>query len=371
VGGFLRGRHGLDEDAIGIALKGLLPVLQDVDPEDPYTQADIERLARSAGRYEAAKPQDFSPAGWKSYLDIETSVPLGEWWWHSFVPKGELVMLFGKGGIGKSSLISKLASDVLQKGGSFGFSGIEEPFLRFATRAVLGASDLTTEQLGNLVDIGNQWKFPTDAPKLRDALELRRVDVLYFDSIYGHFEGLEGLNMAERARHCLAPLSAIAQELGVTIVCTFHENKAGDFLGSVEMVNVARIVLKATREKGKDLKLAVHKTNFTEPEYALNFTGALMPGRSIEGETWKERNEEGEIVDLEMFVVTDKYKSTGKEEKEPEEDPRYQGIRELLDSGLSQVKVAEQLGLPRSTLQSILSRGGKIAYTSHIVTGNL
>lgn len=362
LAGWLRGRYAFSESAIAKVLhKGPLQALQDVDPTRPYTQDDLKRIAHSIARKDAVHANvSLSPSGWESYTDIDTMMPLNDWWIYRFVPKNELVMLYGKGGIGKSSLASYIASEVIRSGKTIGFAGIEEPFLRFATRAALAYPDATEIALNGLINIGSTWQFPRDAVALREALLVRPLDVVYFDSIYGHFEAVEGLNTAERARHCLAPLAAIAQELGVTIVCTFHENKAGDFLGSVEMVNVARIVLHATREKDQDLKLTVKKTNFTEPDHSLSFSGALIPGRSRDGEPWEEKNEHGEIVPLELFIIQERRKSTGAVEYEEQTDPRWEKILPYIQQGLPHVWIAKELDIPRSTLQDIINREGKI-----------
>lgn len=362
LAGWLRGRHGLSEEAILRVLhKGPLQALQDVDPTRPYTLADIQRIAHSIAKKEATQADiGLSPAGWESYTDIDTTMPLNDWWMYRFIPKNELVMLYGKGGIGKSSLLSYVAYLVAKEKKKIGFSGIEEPFLRFATRAALADKDITEEMLAGLINIGSQWQFPRDANALREALLICPLDVLYFDSIYGTFEAMDGLNTAERARHCLAPLAAIAQELGVTIICTFHENKAGDFLGSVEMVNVARIVLHATREKDADLKLTVKKTNFTEPDHALSFSGSLIPGCSRDGSPWLEKNEDGEVVPLELFVITDRRKSTGDTEREEQDDPRWPVIQEYLDQGYSIREIATTIDIAKSTVQDIITKRGKI-----------
>ena len=367
---------GLDAPTIAKTQLNMLPLLDEYDHTNPYTYEVLKRRAQSAiSTMEVHKPEslNLSPEGWCSMLDTDTSQSLTTWWIYGFVPKKELVMVYGKGGIGKSTFASWLASLVASKDQTIGFCGVEEPFKRFGIRSYLADTGIPREKLGNIIDIGNQWRFPRDADRLREALTIRPLDVIYFDSIYSHFEPMEGLNMAEKTRTCLAPLAAICQEMGVTIVCVFHENKAGDFLGSVEVVNVARVVLRMSREGEGPLKVGVHKTNFSQPEYKINFHGELMNAVSLDGEPWLEENEYGEVMPLKLFVIKGYTKSTGEDEVERAIDPRWESIKSLLDQGHTQVSVSKELGIARSTLYGIISRKGLIASnkTTHIDINNI
>jgi hypothetical protein len=360
----LRGTEGLSEDAILQYLRrGPLAILEGVDTSNPYTDEDLRRIAQSAGRYVAEKPLELieEDINWRSALDIDTNHPLEEWYLYNFLPKGELVLQYGAGGIGKSTWMSYIASLMIDKGITFGFSGSEEPFDRFTVRTHLSNRNLAKPKFGNLFDIGNHWKFPRDAAKLREKLETCRLDILYFDSIYSHFEMTDSFsNAAEKTRACLSPLASIAQELGITIIGTFHENKASEYLGSTEMLNVSRVVLQASRSGEGPLKIKVRKTNFNQPDYSLNMLGEYEKAESLDGNPWMEVNEDGIVSQKELYVVKRHEKSTGDDETvfelPPEKVERNSKVQELLDQGLSVRAIEKELGIPKSTVSDIKNK---------------
>jgi hypothetical protein len=355
-----RGQADLSEDAISRLLRrGPLAVLQDVDSSKPYEDTDLARIARSAGRYAPAntlEDSSLAPSTWKAYTDLDTRLPLKDWHLYNFIPQNELTLVYGNGGIGKSSFASWLVSQILDKDKKVGFAGVEEPFLRFGARASLSVAD--RDCMRNLLDIGNTWRFPDDESKLRDALEEFPLDVLYFDSIYSHFGNVQG-HEGVRARVCLSPLASIAQEMGVTVIGTFHENKAGDIMGSVEMQNVCRVLLHAKRSKGTPFQLSVKKTNFTEPGYALQFNGNIQPATSLDNEPWLEKDEQGNTVPVKLFVI-DGYLKIG---DDAESDEQVYNLDEIVDSTSSKVKklleenptytvreMADMIGVKKSTI---------------------
>jgi hypothetical protein len=309
LGGFLRARHGLSETGLATAMRvAAQHLLQDVDPARPYTDVDFTRLARSCAKLEAATPDvgPLAPETWVSGGSVDLVRKPVEWIVRHFVPRGELVMLFGAGGKGKSSWLSWLAAEEtrLRADGRVAFFGVEEPFSRFLWRAVLAGAD--RERLFAPLD-ASRMLFPRDAPALRRAIELSRCSLVIVDSIYTHFEAVAGLNTAERARRSLGPLAEIAQQTGCTIVGNFHENKSGDYLGSTEMGNVGRMLLHAQRPGAGPLTIEVSKTNFVDPGYRLAFGGRTVPARDpLSGAIQYERLENGTLVPLE-FVIPERW----------------------------------------------------------------
>lgn len=302
VAGFLRRNWGMSEGGIAKHLPQLLPALDGYDPMRPYTTHDMERIARSASRLDLPQPTagPLVPENWLTGDNIDLVGPPVEWWLRHFVPKGELVMLFGKGGIGKSSWASWFASEVTRLGGSFVFFGVEEPFKRFLWRAVLSGAD--RKHLFSPADAG-RIRLPRDMDMLKRAISISGAQVVYFDSIMSHFEHLQGLNIAERTRLCLAPLAEIAQETGATVICVFHENRAGEFMGSAEMENVGRYVLGAKREAKGPLTIEVTKTNFVQPDYKLSYTAKTVKAIDpLTGKVQYERLEDGTLAPYELTI---------------------------------------------------------------------
>lgn len=296
-------RRGFTKDAILSMLMGIVNSgVVEMVPGSEYSLHDLDRLARQAARYEPEYDiSHLHDEAWVCATDINLVGPPIRWWVRGFVPRAELVMLYGKGAVGKSSFASWLASEVTRKGGKFLFVGVEEPFTRFAARAIIGEGK---RELLFTMPNATSFQLPRDAEKLRDQIVLAQANVVYFDSIYSHFPSGGGDNAAERARRCLGPLAEIAQDTGCTIVATFHENKMGQYLGSTEMLNVPRYVLKATRGVGP-LRISVDKTNLFDPGYVMQLDARdevfMDPATGIEQ---LEENDEGKLVPMTIKVLS-------------------------------------------------------------------
>ena len=304
--GYLR-RKGFTGEAIVRALNAIVDSgLVEQPPGREVTQRDTARIARSVSKY---APGDdlgellgpIAADAWVCGSTVQLVGPPKRWWVRGFVPQSELVMLYGRGGVGKSSFASWLAAEVTCKGATFVYAGVEEPFERFLMRAVLMGAD---RSLIYSIPHASALVLPRDVPGLRAALETAKTGVLYFDSIYSHFATSKGENTAERARRCLGPLAEMAQETGTTVIGVFHENKAGDYLGSVEMVNVARYVLKATRDRNKPMKIAVDKTNIWDPRCMMTFEGREVKAVDPQsGDVQLEEQADGTLGPLMVTIV--------------------------------------------------------------------
>ena len=241
--------------------------------EYPWGAKEALNVAQSARRnFE----RDLDPGalivnGWTSLSDMRLVRPPFRWWVYGFIPVAELVMLYAKKARGKSTVMAWVAAQVTQQDGRFGFIGIEEPPWRFGLRAVMMGAD-RTKMIA--LDDATTLKLPRDSDKLRQAIELQKLDFLYFDAIYEHFPaGRSGENLAERTRHALSPLAVAAQHLGCTIVGTFHENKKGESLGSTEMENVGRVLLHLKRRTGSPDMYIYPISNLGADDEVLHFHG--------------------------------------------------------------------------------------------------
>lgn len=360
---WLRGSYGLSEPVIKQVLhKGPLEALQGTDRSNPYSESDCLRIAHSAASYAPemrAVEFQLVDGEWRTALDLPEEQPITRWLMYNFIPQHELALQYGTGGIGKSTWVSWLAGILLKKGLKVGFSASEEPFERFANRTHMGHPDMPRELLGNLYDIGNRWVFPKDAEKMQRLLEKCHLDFLYFDSIYSLFDpSLKMPNLAEKARPVLTPLIQIAQECKIGILGTFHENKTGDFNGPKDMENIPRVMIHAT-SKSQKLNLQVHKTNFNDPTYALNMIGELRPEITHAGNPVLEENEQGDIVQRDLYVVTG-YQKVEKEytfelldDNKKERDFK---IMNLVSLGMSDREIEKELGIPKSTIGDIRRR---------------
>lgn len=298
-GGFMRHKN-YSEAFIAAALAGIVNSgVVEQPPGDEITAQDITRIARSVSKY---TPQvevgAIAASEWVCGSDVAIVGPPVKWWVRGFFPKDDFVTLFGASGVGKSSLASWLAAEVTKADGAFLFVGVEEPFRRFLGRAVLCDAGTRRERIF-AVPQASRLVLPRDVPKLREQVRLAGISFVYFDSIYAHFERIQGENMAERARRCLGPLAEMAQDMGITVVGVFHENKEGDYLGSTEMVNVSRVTLHAERAENQPLFLTVHTTNLWEPPYAMTFNADEVEMRDPStGEVQMEEVAPGEVVPM-------------------------------------------------------------------------
>jgi hypothetical protein len=86
---------------------------------------------------------------------------------------------------------------------------------------------------------------------------------------------------------------------------TFHTNKGGEYMGSTEMENVSRVLLKAVRANPQDpLTVFVRKSNFKHPDFGLQF--AFKESQVVDTETGEvqlEENQEGVLVPSKLSYV--------------------------------------------------------------------
>ena len=253
-------RKGLSQRGLETLVGGLLESGVVEQGESPKTASDVKRIARSAAKFEAEDAVLLAPPNVVFGNELPKVIAPRKWWVHGFFPKGELVAMYGKGGIGKSSLASWLACEVAKKGGRTMTFLVEEPFWRFMWRCRLGGLD--GEDMVCTYEGAGMFRLPRNVEALEKLIVDVGIDVVYFDSIYSHLEAPEGSNAAEKARMGLGPLGKLCERHGVTIVYTFHENKKGEMLGSTEMTAVARVGLHATRTEGGPMVVEVEKFEF-------------------------------------------------------------------------------------------------------------
>lgn len=157
----------------------------DQDPRRPFTQRDYDRIARSIARHPVGSPSYEVNASLVEILqgDYTSFVgPTARWWLRGFIPREELVMLFGPKASGKSTFGSWLAARVTQMGGTFLHVGVEEPYQRFLARAVLGGAARE-----RILGWKGPLKLPSGVEELRKQVQSHQVDIVYFDSIYSNF----------------------------------------------------------------------------------------------------------------------------------------------------------------------------------------
>lgn len=366
IAGFLR-RRGFAEDAIAVMLYGVMNsgVLEQDPAKPPYTAADARRLARSASTWDPGADNEVDaairPEAWVNGADVSLVEAPVTYWLRRFVPKAALVLMYGPGGIGKTSWVSWLTALVSQAGGKVLHVGIEDPFRLFLARAVLHGADRS--KFFSLQS-ASRLQFPRDAKKLYEAIIESGVDFVYLDSVYSHFGNVEGSPINERTRQSLGPLAEIAQITGCTIFGTFHENKGGTYMGSTEMVNVARCVLRASREERKPFRVKVDKTNDPAgpPDYFLEHEGIETVWTDpVTGETQMEEDDDGALTPIKLVLASAPKRvlksAVRLDEIEPSGDDgadKKEAIARLHAQGLTPREIGSEVGLTDRHIRRLL-----------------
>jgi energy-coupling factor transporter ATP-binding protein EcfA2 len=327
----------------------------DQDPRRPYTERDCRRIARSIAAHPAGDPS-FEIKRSRLVWDTPIVGEPADWWLHGFVPKGELVMLYGAKAAGKSTTGSWLSTVVTQAGGTFLHIGVEEPHARFRGRAVIGGA--VNSRLAGWVD---SFRLPHDVAELEELVTEHRIDFVYFDSIYSHFSAPRGTLENTRARGNLEPLAQMAQRTGATVLGSFHDRRSdGSYMGSTEMVNVARVVLKLTRPRGGSSRLAYEVGNYPEPGYELRLDAEeRVLTDPVTGEVQMERQRDGSLKPQKLRVVVAVEEipegGTSADLAEAGSVDHGQLARELSNDGLSSADIAGRLQLSVRAVKRFLS----------------
>jgi hypothetical protein len=277
---WLRGQYNLSEEAIETFLKrGPMSILKDYDPERPFTERELKRIARSAAGYDIEEKAILASSlrrgsDVREYDDDVRFILPG------FVPIGALTILYGDGKIGKSSWLSWLAARESKHANVIFIPSGEETFEQFVRRCRLnGAND------------SNLYEYVSDGPllpKRTAALEKAvstagNVSLIVIDALYSHFESSSGENEATRARSKLTPLAEFAREYNIAVVGTIHENAGGGLLGSREMRNVCRSMIHAVRKGKGPLTIWSEGANAWSPDYGVTFPGTAIPNLDRDG----------------------------------------------------------------------------------------
>jgi energy-coupling factor transporter ATP-binding protein EcfA2 len=275
----LRRVHGFTTDAALPTLQAFIDSgLAGYDPTNPFQERDLR------GMLERIEPQVATNAP-----DIPTNPLEGvitgihaqnderplTWLVPYFIAEGELTLLYGEGGVGKSTWFSLLAAEVTQLGDRFGAIGVEEPFSRFCARSAAMGADRSKLYGVSAPAIG--LKFREHLDWIERYIYENELRCLYFDSLRSHFELGKGEDSATNARNNLSGIASLSQRTGCAILGTFHTNKSMVYSGSSEMLNVPRIVIEAKAAGENKMAIRVHKGAFKLPDYRMVYAREEIP----------------------------------------------------------------------------------------------
>ena len=151
------------------------------------------------------------------------------------IVKGSLTLIAGDPGIGKSTLLLRLASDVADSGGQCLYVTGEESVSQIKMRA---------DRLG-LPGTGLYLLQATELTEVMAELDKRQVSLVVVDSIQTLFDASESSTSGSvtQIRQCTRVLMEWAKRTGVPVLLTGHVTKGGDIAGPRVLEHMVDVVL--------------------------------------------------------------------------------------------------------------------------------
>jgi KaiC/GvpD/RAD55 family RecA-like ATPase len=280
-------RHGWNAEMIHAALvvinqQACLPPLQD---------RELWQIANSIVR-KAPEEELFSAAS-QLRMVIKAAADLRsvrqEWFADGRIPRAELTLFEGRGGLGKSTValdfIARASAQRVLPGGG----RLDRPYRSLLVaeedsggliRARLHAAgaDLSMVYIVEGMAAGDEddlqpFRLPRDLPMLKSIVREHQFDLVYIDALFNSFEQKYSVNSSQDVRVVIGGLASVGRDTGATVIGTRHVGKADRHakdrgLGSVDIGNVARSVIQFDDlEEGSPVRvMRVVKSNYGKPE---------------------------------------------------------------------------------------------------------
>jgi len=209
------------------------------------------------------------------------------WLWHPRIPAGELTLLFGDGGVGKSHVCLAIAAALSRGDGLPGSEGVAEP----SASVVFTGEDSLGEARRRLDEMAADPKhvfacgesFGLDSAGLsfvRRSIREHNVELAIIDPVVAFLGQNLDFYRANEVRSVLSPLAAVAHETGAAIILSTHVTKGGTSraahraIGSGDFVNAARSALLAGSDPDdtNNCALCHEKANLGPMAPALGYT---------------------------------------------------------------------------------------------------
>lgn len=191
-----------------------------------------ERPARAAGprRSEAKRHLVATPA---SEIKMERT----EWLWGGRIPLGEVTLLAGMPGLGKSMLTARLAAEnslgllTGEPGATLIATAEDSPERTVVPRLKAWEADLRVVRFVHVVeggegeDLPESISLPRDTDTLRETVEKTKTNLLVIDPLMAHLDAAVDSHRDQAVRGALNPLYFLARDHGCAVVVLLHLNK--------------------------------------------------------------------------------------------------------------------------------------------------
>ena len=295
----------------------------------PLPAAEVEKIAKSAGRYERGSPGGSGHAlNWDGTAEIPPAAgeldrllallkPLSEyqeeeaeWIVPGWIPKGQISLIAAEGGIGKTTLWCHIIAAL-----SNGSTCILDP--PGFTRQPMKITFMTTEDsvrkklrkklrlaganMSNIITpdfakdrSGLLRKLNFGTEEMDMVLRRLKPVLCIFDPVQGFTPPKVNMGSRNEMRDCMSPLISIGEDIGTTALIVCHTNKRKGASGrdriadSADLWDIARSVMMAgfTEEQGVRY-LSNEKNNYAPLQETVLFTIDADEQIHKAGTSWK------------------------------------------------------------------------------------
>ena len=278
-----------------------------------FQDMSTRELQKAAGRIRQREQREAELKDFASRIRQVSSIEEKEQEWlvPYWIPKGEITILAGDGGIGKTSVWSRILSELSSGRPCFLQDGQAAPpeaarCLFFSSEDTVSARlkkhfDLYGANEKNLFTIEHtlenrdalkRMKF--DSEELRMLLVALRPAICVFDPIQAYLPAEMNMNSRNGIRSCMDALAVLGKNYGTSFLLVCHTNKRENSSGrnrisnSADLWDAARSVIMTGYADGKALKyLSNEKNNYAPLQKTLLYTIDPEEGIRIEGTTEK------------------------------------------------------------------------------------
>lgn len=308
IAGSLR-RRGIDQTAIFESLCGI----NRVKCKPPLSESEVRQIAKSVAGYEPRESLSVQGQGTTSRniepkwcLDVTVMSDVieeeFEWLWENRIPLGEVSLVGGNPGDGKSTLSCELAAAVTNGatliGGGQGTKGnvliiaAEDSVSKTVKRRLRqSGADQSRVHVVQFARDEHENKrsvsLETDIPLIEDLIRQHDFKLVIIDPISAYMGKGTDTYKDSSVRHVLMPLSDLAHKTNAAIVCIKHLNKSSNNTNalyriseSIGFVGVARTVLFLGKDPDSEQRIIdVVKSNAGPKPKAIAFE--IKEGRFV------------------------------------------------------------------------------------------